>query len=118
MYKKYLIITGKWILIALFMSSNLFFYLLNGTKLNLILAILVFFHSIYEFFQSLSGKKLGLGIKLYLFSFYLLAILSLFIGVRSFLADNFKSVLASLILIGGDTALILYTVHRMTHSNR
>lgn len=118
MNKKHLINTGKWVLIALFMASNLLFYLLNGTKLNLILAILVFFYSVYEFFLSLSGRKLGLGLKLYLFSFYLLAVLSLFMGVRSILADNIKSALASLLLIGGDTALILYSVHRMTHPLR
>ena len=118
MSKKLLLETGKWLLIALFMASNMMFYLLNGTKLNLIIAILMFLESIYEFFRSLSGKKLGLGIKLYLFTFFLLAILSLFIGVRSLLADNIKSAVASLLLIGGDVALILFSVHRTTHPIR
>ncbi len=118
MDKKLLINVSKWVLMALFMAVNFMFYLLNGTMLNLILAILVALYSAYEFFYSLSGKKLGLGLKLYLFSFYLLAVLSLFISVRSFLAENIKSALASLLLIGGDTALILYSVHRMTHPIR
>ncbi len=109
---------GKWILIALFMVSNFVFYLLNGTKINLILAILMLLESIYEFFRSLSGKRLKLGLKLYLFTFFLLALLSLFVGIRALLADNIKSALASLLLIGGDIALILYSVHRMTHPIR
>ncbi len=118
MDKKLMINTGKWVLMVLFMAVNITFYLLNGTRLNLILATLVSLYSVFDFFYSLSGKKMGSGLKLYLFSFYLLAILSLFIAIRSILAGNIRSALASLLLIGGDIAVILYFVHRRTHSIR
>ncbi len=118
MNKKRMITIGKWILMALFMAINFLFYLLNDTELNLILAILLLLYSVYEFFLALSGKKLGLGLKLYLLSFYLLAAVSLFVGVRSILTDNMKIALVSLLLIGGDIALILYSVHKMTHPIR
>lgn len=118
MDRKRLMTIGKWILMALLMASNVMFYLINDTMLNLVLAILVFAYSILEFFLSLPRKGLNLGIKLYLFSFYLLAVLSLVISVRSLLTDNLKVVLVSLLLVCGDTALILYSVHRMTHPIR
>lgn len=118
MDRKRLITIGKWILMALLMASNYMFYLINETMLNLILAILVLAYSVLEFFLSLPRKGLNLGIKLYLFTFYLLAALSLIIGVRSLLTDNIKVVLVSLLLICGDTALILYSVHRLTHPVR
>ncbi len=118
MDKKRLMVIGKWMIMALLIAFNIMFYLINNTMLNLVLGILVIAYSILEFFLSLPRKGLNLGIRLYLFSFYMLAVLSLIICVRSLLTDNLKSVLVSLLLICGDTALILYSVHRLTHPVR
>jgi hypothetical protein len=96
-------------------AGNYMFYIVNDDKVNLYMAVLIFVFSVYEFLTALSGKKLNLAFKMYLFAFYLLAVLSLLLCVRGFLTDNFRSSLISLFLVAGDTALILYSVHRATH---
>ncbi len=117
MNQKKLLTIGKWVLMGILAASNFMFYIVNDTKLNIILAILIVAYSIIEFFLALSGKNLNLGFKLYLFTFYLLAVLSLFLSVRSLLSDNIKSALISLLLIAGDTALILYSIRKLTRPN-
>lgn len=113
MNKKWLIIAVKWTAMGLLTFSNFFFYLVNGETINLILTIVILCYSAYEFFHALSEKKISMGIRVYLFSFYLLAVLSLFLGVRSLLSDRFTSAVTSLLFIGGDVALILYILHRI-----
>lgn len=117
MERKRMILIGKWIIMGLLMASNFVFYMLNNTMLNLVMSVVVLFYSAYDFFIGLRVKKLNFGIKLYLFTFYLFAVLSLFLGTRSFINGNLKFALISLLLIAGDTALILYTIHKMTHFN-
>jgi hypothetical protein len=115
MNQKRLLQIGKWIIMGILTAGNFMFYIINDDKVNLLMAFLIFVFSVYEFFTALSGKKINLAFKMYLFTFYLLAVLSLFLCVRGFLTDNFKSAVISLILVAGDTALILYSVHRATH---
>lgn len=117
MDRKRLFEIGKWIIMGLLMASNFVFYLINDTELNLVMSVLVLLYSSYEFFQVLRRLKLNFGIMLYLYTFYLFALLSLFLGTRSFILGNLQFALVSLLLIGGDTALILYTIHKMSHLN-
>ncbi len=111
--KNKLIFIGKWVVIGILASFNFIAYLMNDTYLNLILAIVVFLYSIYEFFQALSMHKIHLGIKMYLFTFYLFGVTSLLMGLRSFLAGNVNYLIMSFLFIAGDVALILYTLHKM-----
>lgn len=113
MNKKWLMIAAKWAAMGLLTASNFFFYLVNGEMLNLILTVVILGYSAYEFFHVLSEKKIHMGIRVYLFSFYLLAVLSLFLGVRSLLSDKFGNAVISLLFIGGDIALILYIIHKV-----
>lgn len=118
MNKKLLLTIGKWIAMAILLASNYMFYMVNDTTINLALTLIIILYSFYEFFLALSGKNLKLGLKFYLFSFYMFAVLSLIISVRSLLADEFTSALTSLIIMAGDAALIIYTLYRMTHPER
>lgn len=110
-----LLTAGKWVLMALLTASNFLFYLVNDDKINLVLAIAILLYSVYEFFRTLSGKKVRFAIRIYLFSFYLLAVLSLLMGIRNLLSDNFKAAAACLLFIGGDTAMIIYVLHKTKH---
>ncbi|HKL98783.1 MAG TPA: hypothetical protein VJZ06_02595 [Mobilitalea sp.] len=115
MNNKRLVVIGKWIVMGLLLTSNFTFYIINDDKLNLILAIAILVYATIEFFVALSGKNLNIGIKLYLFTFYLMAALFIFAGVRSFLAGQMKSALACFVLVSGDIGLILFTLHKLTH---
>ncbi len=115
MKQKSLLQVGKWVIMAMLLAGNFMFYIINEDKLNLIMSVLIFLFSVYEFFTALSAKKMNLAFKMYLFTFYLLAVLSLFLSVRGFLTDNFKSAMISLLLIAGDTALILYSIYKVNH---
>lgn len=118
MDKRKLLTAGKWVIIALLMASNFLFYLINDDQINLILAIAILAYSVYEFFRTLSERNIRFVIRIYLFSFYLLAVLSLFLGVRSLLTDRFGAAVLSLLFIGGDTAMILYVLHRLNPPSR
>ena len=115
MKQKSLLQTGKWIIMTVLLAGNFMFYIVNEDKINLVMAVLIFGFSVYEFFAALSGKKISLVFKMYLFTFYLLAVLSLFLSVRGFLTDNYKSALISLLLVAGDAGLILYSIYKVTH---
>lgn len=117
MDKKKLILIGKWVAMALLASINFLFYSVNGTMINIILTMVIFVYSIYEFFHALSEKKLHLGIKMYLFTFYLFAVISLFLGVQNLMVGNLSAFLISWAFIGGDIALILYTLHKTSNIN-
>lgn len=116
MDKKQLIFIGKWIAMMMLASFNFLSYLMNGTILNIIMVILIFVYSIYEFFNSLRGRKLHFGIKIYLFTYYLFAVTMLFLGIRSLMIGNVNSFLINLILIAGDVILIFYTLHKLDHN--
>jgi hypothetical protein len=107
-----LLSAGKWVIIGLLMASNFLFYLVNDDNINLILAIAILAYSVYEFFRTMSLNNIRFAIRIYLFSFYLLAVLSLFLGVRSLLSDKFEAAAVSLLFIGGDAAMILYIMHK------
>lgn len=115
---KTVISSAKWAAIGLLMAFNFFFYLLNEDKTNLVLAVVIIFYSFYEFFHSIKGRQIKNGMKLYLFTFYTLAVLSLFMGVRNFVVGNTSSTIIGFILMAGDIALIVYTVYRLTHPER
>lgn len=117
MNKKLLLTIGKWAAMGILMASNFFFYIINETKLNLILSIIILGYSFFEFLMALSGKNLKLGIKMYLITFYMMAILMLFMSVRSFLSNELVSVATSVIIMAGDIALIVYTTYRLTHKD-
>jgi len=116
MNKSKLIFIGKWFVMGILLAFNFLSYLVNGTVINIILAIVIFAYSAYEFLKAISTKKLNLGIKLYLFSFYLFAVISLLMGIRSLMTGNITSLLTSLLLIGGDIALILFTLHKLSEN--
>jgi hypothetical protein len=118
MDKYKLIFIGKWMVMGALFSFNFLSYLVNGSALNMILTILIFAYSTYEFYHAISIKKLNLGIKLYLFSFYLFAVISLLMGVRSLLNDNLTAFLTNLLFIGGDVALILFTLYKLNENKR
>lgn len=115
MNKKLLLNIGKWAIMGLLIASNFFFYIVNESKLNLILSIVILAYSFIEFFIALSGRNLKLGIKLYLVTFYMMAVVMLFMSVRSFLYSEFASAGTSLLIMAGDIALILYTLYRLAH---
>lgn len=114
MDKKILLMISKWAAIFLLASFNFISYLTNKTLLNLILVVVIFLYSVYEFFQILSSHKLHLGIKMYLFSFYLFAVISFVMGLRSFANGSFNPFFMSLLFIGGDIVLIKYTIHKLS----
>ncbi|MBH1942255.1 hypothetical protein I5677_15245 [Mobilitalea sibirica] len=118
MDKKRLYTIGKWSAVILLISGNFISYRLNNTPLNLVLALLVFAYSIYEFFLFLKVKKLNTAIKLYLFTFYLFAVLTLLTGLQSLLVDNFQATIICALLVVGDIILILFTIHRLDNFNQ
>lgn len=118
MTKEHLINTGKWFAFLIFIASNFFFFMLNNSYLNLGLAILVALYSIYELFRQMTGEYMNQGFKIYILTFYLFAILCIALGVRSFLFGITRSVIISVILIIGNAALIIYSIHKMKHINK
>lgn len=114
--KKVLITAGKWTAIIILAGINFLFYIVNKSQLNLILTFVILGYSLYEFFSILSGRKLHLGIKLYLLTFYLFAVTTLFIGIQSFLKDNFRSAIICLALILGDILLIWYSINKLSRT--
>ncbi|MHB8128176.1 MAG: hypothetical protein ACYDEX_04185 [Mobilitalea sp.] len=116
MDKNKLIFIGKWFVMGMLFALNFLSYLVNGATLNIILTIVIFAYSAYEFFKAISTKTFNLGIKLYLFGFYLFAVISLLMGIRSLLTDNITSFLTSLLFIAGDVALILFTLHKLSEN--
>ncbi|HWT27312.1 MAG TPA: hypothetical protein VN131_05180 [Mobilitalea sp.] len=114
MDKNKFITIGKWAAMIALVSGNFLSYSVSGSNLNLILAALIFAYSIYEFFHALSGRSLHIGIKMYLFTFYLFGVVSLFAGLQSFLAGHFNSTLISFTFIAGDVVLILYSLHKFS----
>lgn len=114
--KKMLITVGKWAAIIILTGINFLFYTLNKSQLNLILTFAILGYSLYEFFSLLSGRKLHLGIKLYLFTFYLFAVITLFAGLQSLLKDNFRTAFICLALIIGDILLIRYSINKLSRT--
>lgn len=114
--KKTLIPTGKWAAIIILTGINYLFYNVNKSQINLILTYAIIGYSIYEFFSFLADRKLQLGIKLYLFTFYLLAVITLFAGLQGLLKDNFKTAIICLVLIVGDFLLIRYSVKKLSRT--
>lgn len=112
MNNKILINIGKWLLLAILSSANFFAYMINDTKINIILVIAILFYGVYEFFNILSKKKLNLNFKLYLFFFYLLANISLFLGLRALISDQFQLAITCLLFLIGDILLIIYILHK------
>lgn len=118
MNKKLVISIGKWVAMGILMSLNFFFYMINDEKMNLILAVAIILYSFYEFFYSISKIKVKLGFKLYLFTFYTLALLSLFMSIKSFLNSNYMSAGTGFVLMLGDAALLVYTTYRLSHPEK
>lgn len=114
--KKMLITAGKWAAIIILTGINFFFYNLNKSQLNLILTFAILGYSLYEFFSLLSGRKLHLGIKLYLLTFYLFAVITLFAGIQSLIRDNFRTSFICLALIIGDILLIRYSINKLSRT--
>lgn len=114
MKNKTLMAVSKWFLIAILASGNFLAYMINGTTINLILVIVIIVYGMYEFFISLSGNNLNLNFKLYLFFFYTLSNISLLLGLRALLSDQFQTVIICLLFLIGDIALILYMLHKIT----
>lgn len=112
MNNKALLTIGKWFLIALLASFNFMSYMINETRINIILVIVILVYGIYEFFNTLSGKNLNLNFKIYLFFFYLLSNISLFLGLRALMSDQFKLVIMCFLFLIGDILLILYMLHK------
>lgn len=113
MSKKQIIIIIKWIVMGLLVAFNFLSYLANGTMINMAMAILVIIYSVNDFLHVLSGLKLQKGMKLYLITFYLFAVISLFVGINSLLTGNQNSLLSSIFFMASDIALILYTLHKL-----
>ena len=115
MDNKKLIITGKWLLIGILAASNFISYAVNKTVINIVLVIAVLLYGAYEFFSSLSKKSLSLNFKLYLFFFYLLANISLFLGLRALILDQFQLPITCFLFLTGDIILILYMLYKDKH---
>ncbi|NLO08625.1 MAG: hypothetical protein GX129_01995 [Clostridiales bacterium] len=114
MNKRTLITIGKWFLLAILASGNFMAYMINETRINIILVIVILVYGTYEFFNSLSGKNLNLNFKLYLFFFYMLSNISLILGLRALMSDQFQMVIMCLLFLIGDIILILYMLHKST----
>ncbi len=114
MKNKALMTIGKWFIIAILASGNFMSYIINDTRINIILVIVIIVYGIYEFFNSLSGKNLNLNFKLYLFFFYMLSNISLLLGLRALMSDQFQMVIICLLFLIGDIVLILYMLHKST----
>ena len=114
MKNKTLMSVGKWFLIAILASGNFMAYMINGTRINLILVIVIILYGMYEFFNSLSRKNLNLNFKLYLFFFYTLSNISLLLGLRALMSDQFQTFITCLLFLIGDIVLILYMLHKIT----
>lgn len=114
MDKKKVINIIKWLAMALLLAGNFFFYRLNGEKINLIMAILVLVYSGFEFFCILTKNKFSIGVKLYLFVFYLFAAIALLTGVTNFMTGNYSILVVMLFIMGGDIALIIYSMHKLS----
>lgn len=114
MKNKTLITIGKWSLLIVLVLGNFMSYMINETRLNIILVIAVLFYGAYEFLRALTGKNLNLHFKLYLFFFYMLSNISLLLGLRALLSDKFQLAITSFLFFIGDIFLILYMIHRST----
>jgi hypothetical protein len=115
MNNKVLITIGKWFLLVILVFGNFMSYMINDTRLNIILVIAILIYGVYEFFKGLSDKNLNLHFKLYLFFFYLLSNISLLLGLRALLSDQFQLAITCLLLFIGDILLILYMLHKSSH---
>lgn len=116
MNKKQILTAGKWAAMIFLTGINFLFYSVNKSNLNLLLTFFILGYSVYEFFIFLSNKKLHIGIKMYLFTFFLFAVISLLMGMQSLLKDNFSTVFICLALIVGDIVLIHYSIKKFSQT--
>ena len=103
---------GKWIFIIFFIAINFFFYQINETPINLIVALLVIFYSIYEYHQLISLPNIKIALKIMLYIIYSFALLSLFLIVQNFILGSYAGIIRNLILLCANMGIIFMLLRK------